>query len=228
MDDILPTFLLEAESLLQEGKARESAVLCTRGLVKYPMYKTAYIVLLRALNELGDTTQVEEVYDEAPNFVKYNQTVQYMMDNLGSVTTKKSEKIIEQHEGDELTNESEKARIEPTEGKDLEVEIDNSHSIESNEELDAEISDELKNDELSPEMIETLTKSGDVDSNTNDAEQETTELKETLTLAKIYEQQDAYQKALAIYLMLQEAPDNEDMYADKIVELKAIIEEERE
>jgi tetratricopeptide (TPR) repeat protein len=224
MDDILPTFLLEAESLLQEGKARESAVLCTRGLVKYPMYKTAYIVLIRALNELGDTVQINEVYDDAPNFVKYNQTVKYMMNNLGSAMTKQADKVVELSEDDEEVDSLHESTSNATKESELSNEVEEVQPIvESAEDLEAEITDALKNDELNPNVIESLTKTSDVDS---ELESTDVELKETLTLAKIYEQQDAYQQALDIYLELQKSAGDEELYADKIVELKAIIEEE--
>ncbi|MFN3196089.1 MAG: hypothetical protein ACE364_09085 [Chlorobiota bacterium] len=225
MDDILPTFLLEAESLLQEGKARESAVLCTRGLVKYPMYKTAYIVLIRALNELGDTVQIHEVYEDAPNFVKYNHTVQYMMNNLGSAMTKQANKVVELHEGDEESESLEVTTTDETDESELTNEIEDvSPVVESAEDLETEITDALKNDELSPDIIESLTSNSEEPTESNSTESD--ELKETLTLAKIYEQQDAYQQALDIYLELQKSAGDDDLYADKIVELKTIIEEE--
>lgn len=225
MDDILPTFLLEAESLLQEGKARESAVLCTRGLVKYPMYKTAYIVLIRALNELGDTVQIHEVYEDAPNFVKYNHTVQYMMNNLGSAMTKQANKVVELHEGDEESESLEVTTTDETDESELTNEIEDvSPVVESAEDLETEITDALKNDELSPDIIESLTSNSEEPTETNSTESD--ELKETLTLAKIYEQQDAYQQALDIYLELQKSAGDDGLYADKIVELKTIIEEE--
>ena len=222
MDDILPTFLLEAEGLLQEGKARESAVLCTRGLVKYPMYKTAYIVLIRALNELGDTVQINEIYDEAPNFVKYNQTVKYIMSNLGSAMTIQSDEVVELSENE--VDSLEKPNLDDKDESELSNEVEDVQpEVKRDENLELEITDALKNDELNPDVIESLTKTNEVDS---EIESSDVELKETLTLAKIYEQQDAYQQALDIYMELQKSASDEELFADKIVELKAIIEEE--
>ncbi len=224
MDGIPATFLLEAESLLQDGNARESAVLCTRGIMKYPMYKTAYIVLIRALNELGDIIQIQEVYDDAPNFVKFDKTVQYMMNNLESKAESVPDKVIEQEEGESITEiDDNKIKTEELETVDSEPET---NVVESNVELESEITNALKNDELSPEVIEDLSKSEETSEENDDSGITSSELKETLTLAKIYEQQDAYEQALDIYLDLQTMSEDKELYADKIVELKAIIEEE--
>jgi len=224
MDGIPATFLLEAESLLQDGNARDSAVLCTKGIMKYPMYKTAYIVLIRALNELGDTIQIHEVYDDAPNFVKFDKTVQYMMNNLEPKAESVPDKALEQEEGesiDEIDEDEIITVLEETVDSESETNV-----VKSNVELESEITNALKNDELSPEVIEDLSKSEKVKNESEDSLISSSELKETLTLAKIYEQQDAYQQALDIYLDLQTMSDDKELYSDKIVELKAIIEEE--
>ena len=65
MSDIDAAFLVEAEILLQEGKAREAAELCTRGLVKYPEYFTVYKILIKSLEEMGDSVQKQEVIESA-------------------------------------------------------------------------------------------------------------------------------------------------------------------
>lgn len=224
MDGIPATFLLEAESLLQDGNARDSAVLCTRGIMKYPMYKTAYIVLIRALNELGDTIQIQEVYDDAPNFVKFDKTVQYMMNNLEPKAESVPDKVLEQEEGESINEiDDDEIIAEELETVDSEPET---NVVESNVELESEITNALKNDELSPEVIEDLSKSEETSEEDDDSGISSSELKETLTLAKIYEQQDAYEQALDIYLDLQTMSEDKEIYADKIVELKAIIEEE--
>lgn len=179
MDGIDPDFLLKANKLLHEGNPREAAELCTRGLVKYPEYNTAYLILLYALAEMGDKIQMEEVYESAPHKVRNNPRVVQLME------------IAEQSE-------------EPQE-------------TESNT-LEDDINQAIRNDEISPELLSNLTKESIGD--------QEIDIKETLTLAKIYEQQDAYAEALAIYKQLQSISEDKSLYQDKILELETFLEDE--
>ena len=230
MHEIEPAFLVEAEKLLQEGKSREAAVLCTRGLAKYPEYYTAYAVLIRALEAMGDYEQMQEVYDSAPNVIKFN----IKNSRLKKDTSVKVSQAFE-IENDENTVSAEDKEEENNEPDDI-VEIDtnepeseviNDDEIESevveeeqNNDLEKEIHQAIRNDDLNPEIVSDLIKS-------EKSEQEEIDIKETLTLAKIYEQQDAFEEALIIYKQLQEITPDKSKYADKILELQTLVDEEK-
>lgn len=200
MDEIEPIFLVEAERLLKDGKVRESAELCTRGLVKYPQYLTAYLILVDALEALDDIVQMTEVIENAPNIIKYNQKVKNILE--------KHNIKLKQNTEENPTPKKKKAN-QPSEviTKD-----------ESNDDLETEINKAVRNDELNPDLVQTLTNESKL------SQEQETEIKETLTLAKIYEQQDAYAEALAIYKQLQELLDDKTIYADKIIELETLLE----
>jgi tetratricopeptide (TPR) repeat protein len=85
--------------------------------------------------------------------------------------------------------------------------------------LEAEINRAIRDDELKQELLETLTQQVEA------TKEPTAEAKETLTLARIYEEQEAYAEALAIYKQLQEKSEDKSIYNDKIIELEAILEE---
>ena len=281
MDEIDPAFLVEAEKLLQEGKSREAAVLCTRGLANYPEYYTAYAVLIRALDAMGDFVQMQEVYDSAPNVIKlnvkherlatspvettqpepeinepvseietvetYGEEIETELDDEEDLEiTKETEEILEQAievetvEDDDETDtvvETEVIEIieadieEPldddSEEIELEVEEIDEQEIEGLEDveeispdLEKDIHRAIRNDELSPEVVSDLTRNERV-------EQEEIDIKETLTLAKIYEQQDAFAESLIIYKQLQEITADKSKYADKILELQTLVDQEK-
>ncbi len=256
MYEIDPAFLVEAEKLLQEGKSREAAVLCTRGLAKYPEYYTAYAVLIRALDEMGDYEQMQEIYDSAPNVIKFNvkndrlkntpkehltkkleveetttelekeeskeiEPEQETVDNESNENMKET-KVIELVESDKdgiTEKESEEIELEVEEISEKEIaELDDVEEI--NPDLEKEIHQAIRNDELNPEVVSGLTKS-------EKEEQEEVDIKETLTLARIYEQQDAFEEALIIYKQLQEITADKSKYADKILELQTLVDEEK-
>ncbi|MFA7326141.1 MAG: tetratricopeptide repeat protein [Candidatus Kapaibacterium sp.] len=259
MHEIDPAFLVEAEKLLQEGKSREAAVLCTRGLAKYPEYYTAYAVLIRALDEMGDYEQMQEVYDSAPNVIKFNvkndrlvnsskskQTIDTEVEALApekvaeesnkletEIETEPEvilEEIPEIIEDDSPVNIEEPEVIESTEDEtveDKEITEEKDEETEELEEiedikpdLEKEIHQAIRNDELNPEVVSDLTKG-------EREEQEEIDIKETLTLAKIYEQQDAFEEALIIYKQLQEITSDKSKYADKILELQTLVDEDK-
>lgn len=235
MHEIDPTFLVEAEKLLQDGKSREAAVLCTRGLAKYPEYYTAYAVLIRALDEMGDYEQMQEVYDSAPNVIKFNVKNDRLVSSTKVKQTKESkviepplEKIAdENNELEPKLDTVEEESEEVTEEIELVVEeIDEEEiaELEDVEEIKPDIEKEIhkaiRNDELNPEVVSDLTKS-------EKEEKEEIDIKETLTLAKIYEQQDAFEEALIIYKQLQEITADKSKYADKILELQTLVDEEK-
>lgn len=195
MDDLEPLFLLEAERLLELGDVRESAELCTRGLEKYPDYSSAYLVLLRSLEAMGDIVQMQEVLTNVPNSIKIRQSVQELLDRHGL-------RVAEEPNVDITTNTQEDISQVP-------------EAVS----LDKEINKAIRDDELKPELIVKLTQKEPI------TEEQSIEIKETLTLAKIYEQQDAYAEALEIYKQLQEKTEDKSLFADKIVELKALLEE---
>jgi len=190
MSDIDAAFLVEAEILLQEGKAREAAELCTRGLVKYPEYFTVYKILIKSLEEMGDLVQKQEVIHSAPNIVRTRLV-------KSGIIEQKGEREVTYGEVEEITEES-------------------------SEVLKKEINQAIRNDELNPELLDNLTKESDEPEEID----EEIDIKETLTLARIYEQQDAYQKALDIYQQLQDITEDKSVYADKILELEALVSEE--
>ncbi|MER3329489.1 MAG: hypothetical protein RIF34_07935, partial [Candidatus Kapaibacterium sp.] len=213
-------FLVEAEKLLQEGKSREAAELCTRGLVKYPEYYTAFALLIRALEAMGDTIQMKEVFDNAPNIIKLNikneRLVHTPKENTPSPAANK-----------ESTTEIETKDIQSEDvNSDLvikqdETEIDEQEELEEiSPDLEKDFHQAIRNDELRPEVVSDLTKS-------EKEEQEEIDIKETLTLAKIYEQQDAFSEALIIYKQLQEITADKSKYADKILELQTLVDEEK-
>lgn len=261
MNEIDPAFLVEAEKLLQEGKSREAAVLCTRGLAKYPEYYTAYAVLIRALDEMGDYVQMQEVYDSAPNVIKFNvkndrltyftsKTTQPEIIVTEEVIELESEEIYERAVEIETIDEDISESIEEAEAEEIaEAEIEEQENNEDYEaeqeelELVVEVIDEseieeledveeispdiekeihkaLRNDALIPEVVSDLTKS-------EKTSQEEIDIKETLTLAKIYEQQDAFTEALIIYKQLQEITTDKSKFADKILELQTLVDEEK-
>jgi tetratricopeptide (TPR) repeat protein len=242
MDEIDGAFLVEAEKLLQEGKSREAAELCTRGLVKYPEYYTAYAVLIRALDEMGDYVQMQEVYDSAPNVIKLNVKNDRLSNTQSTPESKKNAPELESEDIKDEDVESDSVEDEKIETTDVieeeensedesvidETEVDDPEEQESNEpdeedvspDLEIEINQALKNDELTPEVVSDLTKS-------EKEEQEEIDIKETLTLAKIYEQQDAFSEALIIYKQLQEITADKSKYADKILELQTLVDEEK-
>lgn len=198
MNDIDAAFLVEAEILLQEGKAREAAELCTRGLVKYPEYYTVYKILIKALEEMGDKVQKQEVIESAPNIVRVRLAKSGLIDIV----------------------DSQQEELEPEPEVTTEINISEEDDDESSEVLKKEINQAIRNDELNPYLLDNLTKEKE------DDREEEINIKETLTLAKIYEQQDAYQKALTIYQQLQDITEDKSVYADKIIELEALISEE--
>lgn len=260
MHEIDPAFLVEAEKLLQEGKSREAAVLCTRGLAKYPEYYTAYAVLIRALDEMGDYEQMQEVYDSAPNVIKFNikndrlkntpneslaEDPEAIVPDTKEIATEKDidedqeletvtqtiEDVSENIEETEVVELIESDLDEVTEGEsdeiELEVEEISEKEIEElddveeiNPDLEKEIHLAIRNDVLRPEVVSDLTKS-------EKAEQEDIVIKETLTLAKIYEQQDAFEEALIIYKQLQEITADKSKFADKILELQTLVDEDK-
>jgi tetratricopeptide (TPR) repeat protein len=256
MYEIDPAFLVEAEKLLQEGKSREAAVLCTRGLAKYPEYYTAYAVLIRALDEMGDYEQMQEIYDSAPNVIKFNVKNDRLKNTPKEHVTKKLDvekttteleeeeskeiepkqetvdnesnenmeetKVIELVESDKdgiAEEESEEIELEVEEISETEIaELDDVEEI--NPDLEKEIHQAIRNDELNPEIVSHLTKS-------EKEAQEEVDIKETLTLARIYEQQDAFEEALIIYKQLQEITADKSKYADKILELQTLVDEDK-
>lgn len=230
MHEIEPAFLVEAEKLLQEGKSREAAVLCTRGLAKYPEYYTAYAVLIRALEAMGDYEQMQEVYDRAPNVIKLNiKNSRLKKDSIEKIT-QESEIVQEENTVSEEVKEEE--NDEPDEIVEIdsiepESEVIDDDEIESevveeeqNKDLEKEIHQAIRNDDLNPEIVSDLIKS-------EKSEQEEIDIKETLTLAKIYEQQDAFEEALIIYKQLQEITADKSKYADKILELQTLVDEDK-
>ena len=241
MDEIDGAFLVEAEKLLQDGKSREAAVLCTRGLVKYPEYYTAYAVLIRALDEMGDYVQMQEVYDSAPNVIKLNVKNDRLTNSHSAPEVKEPDSELESEgiKNKEVDSESgEEEESEPTEIIEDVVDSEDESVVDETEveepeeqenieqekdvspDLEKEINKALKNDELTPEVVSDLTKS-------EKEEQEEIDIKETLTLAKIYEQQDAFSEALIIYKQLQEITADKSKYADKILELQTLVDEEK-
>ncbi|PKL80812.1 MAG: hypothetical protein CVV25_02535 [Ignavibacteriae bacterium HGW-Ignavibacteriae-4] len=260
MHEIDPAFLVEAEKLLQEGKSREAAVLCTRGLAKYPEYYTAYAVLIRALDEMGDYEQMQEVYDSAPNVIKFNikndrlkntpneslaEDPEAIVPDTKEIATEKDidedqeletvtqtiEDVSENIEETEAIELIESDLDEVTEGESDEIElvveeisekeIEELDDVEEiNPDLEKEIHLAIRNDVLRPEVVSDLTKS-------EKAEQEDIDIKETLTLAKIYEQQDAFEEALIIYKQLQEITADKSKFADKILELQTLVDEDK-
>ena len=260
MNEIDPAFLVEAEKLLQEGKSREAAVLCTRGLAKYPEYYTAYAVLIRALDEMGDYVQMQEVYDSAPNVIKFNVKNE-KLNHLTNKSTQpntvvteeiielESEEILEQAVEVETVDEDISESIEEQETIEIvEAEIEEQENIVADDDdeeielvvedideeeiaeledveeitpdLEKDIHKAIRNAELSPEVVSDLTKSEKV-------AQEEIDIKETLTLAKIYEQQDAFTEALTIYKQLQEITADKSKFADKILELQTLVDVEK-
>lgn len=260
MNEIDPAFLVEAEILLQEGKLREAAVLCTRGLAKYPEYYTAYAVLIRALDEMGDYVQMQEVYDSAPNVIKFNvknEKLNYFTNKSTQTNTVITEEIIEQESEEILelaveveavdedisesieeqeTIEIAEAAIEEQENivndeieEEIELVVEDIDEAEIEEledveeitpNIEKEINKALRNDALIPEVVSDLTKS-------EKTQQEEIDIKETLTLAKIYEQQDAFSEALIIYKQLQEITADKSKFADKILELQTLVDVEK-
>lgn len=230
MHEIEPAFLVEAEKLLQEGKSREAAVLCTRGLAKYPEYYTAYAVLIRALEAMGDYEQMQEVYDSAPNVIKFNIKNSRLKKDTSVKVSQESE--IENDENTVSEEDKEEENNEPDDIVEIdtnepESEVINDDEIESevveeeqNNDLEKEIHQAIRNDDLNPEIVSDLIKS-------EKSEQEEIDIKETLTLAKIYEQQDAFEEALIIYKQLQEITPDKSKYADKILELQTLVDEEK-
>lgn len=211
MNDIDAAFLVEAEILLQEGKAREAAELCTRGLVKYPEYFTVYKILIQALEEMGDSVQKQEVIESAPNLVRVRLEKSGLIAQV-DIQVSELESTVEPITIPDVVVVEAEVKIAEVENS----EADNSVNIKK------EINQALRNDELSPELLGNLTKEEE------DSEQESEEeinIKETLTLAKIYEQQDAYQLALDIYKQLQDITEDKSVYADKIIELEALTSE---
>lgn len=254
MSDIDPAFLVEAEILLQDGNAREAAELCTRGLVKYPEYFTAYKILTVALEEMGDTVQRDEVIESAPNLVRirleatgnyveevqtltltqpeeievYEPAIELEIEDFddyaeleeaesshGNEETEEEPEVVEDYEV--INEESDKGTTE-VETIELEQEIEEEQSENSEEILNKEINKAIRNDKLNPELLHKFTKN-------KEELAEEIDIKETLTLAKIYEQQDAYQEALTIYQQLQEITEDKTVYADKITELTALVSE---
>lgn len=202
MDEIEPAFLVEAERLLEEGKIREAAELCTRGLVKYPEYISAYLVLIHALEKMEDIIQMSEVIENAPNVVKFNPTIIELVKKYNINTSKVLEETDTELPLDDL----------PSEKEDL---------VKSGDDgLEKEINKAIRNDELNPDLLKKLT------TEQNIFEEQELEIKETLTLAKIYEEQDAYAEALVIYKQLQELLEDKSIYADKILELETLIAED--
>lgn len=230
MHEIEPAFLVEAEKLLQEGKSREAAVLCTRGLAKYPEYYTAYAVLIRALEAMGDYEQMQEVYDSAPNVIKFNIKNSRLKKDTSVKVSQESE--IENEENTVSEEDKEEENDEPDDIFEIDTnepdsEVINDDEIESevveeeqNNDLEKEIHQAIRNDDLNPEIVSDLIKS-------EKSEQEEIDIKETLTLAKIYEQQDAFEEALIIYKQLQEITPDKSKYADKILELQTLVDEEK-
>lgn len=230
MHEIEPAFLVEAEKLLQEGKSREAAVLCTRGLAKYPEYYTAYAVLIRALEAMGDYEQMQEVYDSAPNVIKFNiKNSRLKKDTSVKVSQafeiENDENTVSEEDKEEENNEPDDIVEIDTNEPDSEVidddEIESEVVVEEqNNDLEKEIHQAIRNDDLNPEIVSDLIKS-------EKSEQEEIDIKETLTLAKIYEQQDAFEEALIIYKQLQEITPDKSKYADKILELQTLVDEEK-
>jgi tetratricopeptide (TPR) repeat protein len=230
MHEIEPAFLVEAEKLLQEGKSREAAVLCTRGLAKYPEYYTAYAVLIRALEAMGDYEQMQEVYDSAPNVIKFNIKNSRLKKDTSVKVSQAFE--IENEENTVSEEDKEEENDEPDDIFEIDTnepdsEVINDDEIESevveeeqNNDLEKEIHQAIRNDDLNPEIVSDLIKS-------EKSEQEEIDIKETLTLAKIYEQQDAFEEALIIYKQLQEITPDKSKYADKILELQTLVDEEK-
>ena len=219
MHEIEPAFLVEAEKLLQEGKSREAAVLCTRGLAKYPQYFTAYVVLIRALEAMGDYEQMQEVYDSAPNVIKFNINNSKINKTSTEVAKKQTEIIID--DSNELSEVTETQNLEIEERSENYLEeSDADDPPEVNSALEEEINQAIRNDELNPEIVSDLTKS-------DRKGQDEIDIKETLTLAKIYEQQDAFEEALIIYKQLQVITSDKSKYTDKILELQTLVDEEK-
>lgn len=255
MSDIDPAFLVEAEILLQDGYAREAAELCTRGLVKYPEYFTAYKILTVALEEMGDTVQKDEVIESAPSIVRirleatddyveevqtltltqpeeievYEPAIEAVVEDVDDYaeleeaeSNHASEEIEEEPEvveGYEVINEESDDDVSEVETIELEQEIEEEQSENSEEVLNKEINKAIRNDKLSAELLHKFTQN-------KEELAEEIDIKETLTLAKIYEQQDAYQEALTIYQQLQDITEDKSKYADKITELTALVSED--
>jgi len=182
MHEIEPAFLVEAEKLLQEGKSREAAVLCTRGLAKYPEYYTAYAVLIRALEAMGDYEQMQEVYDSAPNVIKFNiKNSRLKKDTSVKVSQafeiENEENTVSEEDKEEENNEPDDIVEIDTNEPDSEVinddEIESEVVVEEqNNDLEKEIHQAIRNDDLNPEIVSDLIKS-------EKSEQEEIDIKET-------------------------------------------------
>lgn len=199
--NISPLFAIEAEKLLVSGKLREAANLCMKGLKKYPNYETAHLILIKAFKGLNEFDKASQSLHGAPILIKSKISLEEL-----------NSKLPEEREGDTEESDTDE-KVSPLQNTDFKSEDFTEETLPEKEYHNA-----IKDDSLKDDLIETLPgrKSGS-----------SLDIEDTLTLAKIYEAQDAWAQALEIYEnYLTKNPDKRNEFSDKLRELNALVEDE--
>ncbi|MFY8000159.1 MAG: tetratricopeptide repeat protein [Candidatus Kapaibacteriota bacterium] len=63
MSVISATFAVQAQAFLEQGHPAEAIALCRQGLIEYPDYVTAYLILARAFIAVGDYASAEQALE---------------------------------------------------------------------------------------------------------------------------------------------------------------------
>jgi len=80
MSNISPLFAVEAEELLNSGRAQEAIDLCKQGIEAFPNYTIAYGILARAHSAIGDSAVAESVLESAAQSFPRSKTIRKIVD----------------------------------------------------------------------------------------------------------------------------------------------------
>jgi len=84
MNKIDPLFAIEAEQMLLSGFTHEAIDLCCAGLLRYPDYALAYIILIRAYLLTGEIAKAEKLCDIASARFLNNKIIKNLRNEINS------------------------------------------------------------------------------------------------------------------------------------------------
>jgi tetratricopeptide (TPR) repeat protein len=106
--EINPNFAIEAEKLIHSGKTDEAIELCLKGLVLYPNYNSAELLLSMAFRKKQEEKNACEVFIKLKNRLNYNS---FLIDNLIGFPEYSTSQAIDFHDVDD-SKQSDKTIIE--------------------------------------------------------------------------------------------------------------------
>lgn len=205
-------FLPLADALRRAGELERSIRLCREGLVRYPDFTSARILLAECLAALGELEEAESIFEEVARTDAGNVMVQNSLANVA------------EQRGDQSRSGQLSGRVQPEvageevpeipagqEQADYPARRDTAGAAGPSTALDAKISSGLEKE--APE--EELTDFGSADPGS---------IFLTHTLADIYRLQGHYGKAYEIYLKLLEAATGDPELERKLAEVRSRLE----